>query len=332
MPERRFQVVVTDFIADDLLPEQEILGDIADIIALNAFSEKDLRGKIEHADAVMLYHNLSIRESTISTMTRCKLIVRCGVGYDNVDHRFARERGIDVGNVPDYGTEEVADSAIGMMLTLTRGIHFMNTKLQAGPAEWTYLPVAPLHRLREQVFAVLGLGRIGTAAALRAKALGMDVVFYDPYRPDGTEKALGIRRVDSIEALVRKAFVLSLHTPLTPETKQIINAETIAKMPRGGYIVNTSRGAVADPHAVLDAITTGHLAGAGLDVLPTEPPLDDDRLIQAWRDPKHPAFARLILNPHSAFYCEEGLRDMRVKGSQACRKALLNLPLTNRVN
>ncbi|VTS06743.1 C-terminal binding protein [Tuwongella immobilis] len=332
MTDRRFRVVVTDFIADELAPEKEILGDIADVVALNAFSEEDLRGSIEDADAIMLYHNLSIRQETIARLTRCKLIVRCGVGFDNVDYRFARERGIDVGNVPDYGTEEVADSAIGMMLTLTRGIHYLNATLQNKPGEWTYLPVAPLHRLRGRTFGVLGLGRIGTAAALRAKALGMDVLFYDPYRPDGTDKSFGLRRVDSLEDLLRQSFVLSLHTPLTPETKQIIDAAAIAKMAPGSYLVNTSRGAVADPHAVLDAVLSGHLAGAGLDVLPTEPPSEDDRLLRAWRDPQSPAYSRLILNPHSAFYCEEGLREMRTKGSQACRKALLNLPLTNRIN
>ena len=115
----RFRVVVADFITDELRPEREVLGDIADLITLNANSESDLVGKIEDADSVMLYHNIIISKETIARLKHCKLIVRCGVGFDNVDYRFARERGIPVGNVPDYGTEEVADSAIGLMLAMT---------------------------------------------------------------------------------------------------------------------------------------------------------------------------------------------------------------------
>src|SRR5215203_60411 len=143
----RFRVVVADFITDELRPERDILGDIADLTCLDANSEADLRGKVEDADAVMLYHNIIISRDTISRLTKCRLIVRCGVGFDNVDHKFARERGIPVGNVPDYGTEEVADSAIGMMLALTRGINFLNNRLQRKVGAWMYTPVAPLRRL-----------------------------------------------------------------------------------------------------------------------------------------------------------------------------------------
>ena len=186
----RFRVVVADFIADELRPERDTLGDIADLEMLNANSEADLVGRIEDADAIMLYHNIAITRGTIGRLERCKLIVRCGVGYDNVDHRFARERGIPVANVPDYGTEEVADSAIGMMLALTRGSRSSTTASSArrvrGP---TCRP--PLLRLRGRVFGIVGLGRIGTATR-RAKALGMDVAFYDPYKQDGYDKALGV--------------------------------------------------------------------------------------------------------------------------------------------
>src|SRR5262249_37192360 len=159
---------------------------------LNANAEADLRGKIEDADAVMMYHNIVISKDTIARLTQCKIIVRCGVGYDNIDHQFARTRGIPVANVPDYGTEEVADSAIAMTRALARGINFFNRRLQRQPAAWSYMQGAPILRLRGRVFGIIGLGRIGTATALRAKALGMDVAFYDPYKPDGYDKALGV--------------------------------------------------------------------------------------------------------------------------------------------
>ncbi|AMV26671.1 Putative 2-hydroxyacid dehydrogenase [Gemmata sp. SH-PL17] len=328
----RFRVVVADFLADALKPEHELLGDMADVVALNATSEADMIGHIESADAVMLYHNIAITKETITRLQNCKLIVRCGVGFDNVDHRLARTKGIPVANVPDYGTEEVADSAIGMMLTLTRGINFFNNRLQRKSGDWSYMQGTPLVRLRGRVFGVIGLGRIGTAAALRAKALGMDVAFYDPHKQDGYDKANGIRHVEKLDDLFRQSFVLSVHCPLTEETRHIVDARGIGLMPDGSYLVNTARGATVDATAIPAAIRSGKLQGAAIDVLPVEPPPADHPLLVAWRDPADPCYDRVILNPHSAFYSEEGLLDMRVKGAQACRRALLGEPLRNIVN
>ncbi|KAB2668016.1 MAG: C-terminal binding protein [Verrucomicrobia bacterium] len=328
----RAKVVVTDFLAEPAECERRILGDIADVVMLDAKGETDLVGRIEDADAIMMYHVIRIGERTIDALRHCKLIVRCGVGFDNVDGAAARRRGIPVANVPDYGTEDVADSAIGMSLALGRGIHFLNSRLRRGEGPWTYRQAQPVARLRGRTFGIIGLGRIGTAAALRAKALGMKVVFYDPYLPDGYDKSLGVTRVETLDELLRDAHVVSPHCPLTPETRHIMNRDTIARMPRGSILVNTSRGAVVDPLAVLDALSSGHLAGAGIDVLEFEPPSPDHPLLLAWRDPGHPAHDRLILNPHSAFYSEEGLVDMRVKGSENCRRALLGTVPRNIVN
>jgi D-3-phosphoglycerate dehydrogenase/C-terminal binding protein len=249
-----------------------------------------------------------------------------------VDHAFARTVGIPVGNVPDYGSEEVADTALAMALSLARGVHYMNSRLRAMEGPWAYLQVVPLARLRGSTFGVVGLGRIGTAAALRAKALGMDVIFYDPYKPDGYDKALGIRRVETLEELLAGSLVVSIHCPLTDETRHMIDAQAIARMPKGSYLVNTARGAVLDTKAVPPAIASGHLAGAGIDVYEHEPPTAEDPLLAAWRNPDHPAHHRLILNPHAAFYSESGLLDMRLKAAEACRRALLRLPLRNIVN
>ena len=129
-----------------------------------------------------------------------------------------------------------------------------------------------------------------------------------------------------------RPHVVSLHCPLTPETRHLINRETIATMPSGSFVVNTARGGVVDVRAVLEAIASGHLRGAAIDVLETEPPPDDDPLIQAWRDPDHPAHDRLILNPHAAFYSEEGLLDMRLNGSRNCLRVLRGENPLNIVN
>lgn len=329
----RFRVVVTDFLTDPLEPERRALADLADVVALDAHSEDDLVGKVEDADALLVFHHVLLTRHTLERLRKCRLIVRCGVGVDSIDLAAARALGIPVANVPDYGTEEVADSAIALALALARGVNLLNRHFQADPqARWVPDPVKPLLRLRGRVFGVVGLGRIGTAAALRAKALGMDVVYFDPYKPDGYDKALGIRRAEELPDLLRQCHILSLHCPLTRETNRLIGAAALAQLPRGAFLVNTARGAVVDTAAVLPAIESGQLAGAALDVLPAEPPLPDDPLVRAWRDPTHPAHERVILNPHAAFYSEEGLNDMRAKGAGNVRRVLLGQPPRNVVN
>lgn len=325
-------VVVADQHHGSIEVEQEILGGHARVVSLDAGSEEQLWGHVDDASALMIFHTIRISSATISRLKHCKLIVRCGVGYDNVDYVFARSQGIPVANVPDYGTEEVADSAIGLALSLTRGIAFQNTKLRPADARWTFNHVAPLHRLRGRTFGIVGLGRIGTAAAVRARALGMSVAFYDPYKADGYDRAIGARRVESLDELLSQSYVLSCHCPLTPETQHLIDAAALEKMQPGSYLVNTSRGGVVDIGAIPGAIASGRLAGAGIDVLPDEPPPADHPLIVAWRDPQHPAYHRVILNAHNAFYSEEGLRDMRSKGAEACLRALNGAPLRNVVN
>ena len=329
---RKYKVVVTDLIADNLAPEKRVLGDLAEVIALDSHGEEDLVGRIEDVDAMMVYHTVSLTPATIDRLKNCKVIVRGGVGYDNIDRQRARQRGIPVANVPDYGTEEVADSAIGYLLALTRGIARINSLAQAGIEPWSYEHMAPLHRLRGRVLGIVGLGRIGTATALRAKSLGMDVVFYDPYKPNGYDKALGVRCEERFDALLAQSYVLSLHCPLSDETFHLINRETIAKLPAGAYLINTARGAVVDTTALPEALASGQLAGAGIDVLEQEPPAANHPLLVAWRDPSHPAHSRLILNPHSAFYCEEGKVEMRSKAAEGCRRAMCGEPIPNIVN
>jgi C-terminal binding protein len=329
--DKPFKIIITDFVADSLPFEKEIIGDYARLVTLDAHDEKEMEGKIEDADAIIMYHSVTMSSSTLDRLHHCRLIVRAGVGIDNIDHTYARSLGIPVANIPDYGSEDVADTAIGMILALTRGIHYLNSRLREGTGEWSYQQVKPLKRMRGCNIGVIGLGRIGTAAALRAKALGMNVIFYDPYKPDGFDKALGIGRVESLQHLLEKVEVLSLHCPLTTETAHLINENTLAHLARGSYLVNTARGGLVDTAVIAAAITSGHLAGAAFDVLEQEPPIDDP-LVNAWKDPKHPAYHKLIVNPHSAFYSEEGLKEIRVKSAQACLRALQGGEVRNIVN
>ncbi|GIW99919.1 MAG: dehydrogenase [Pirellulaceae bacterium] len=328
----RFRVLITDYIGEPLDIEREVLGDIADVAAVNARCNADLVGKVEQADGLLVYHFVSIDRALIERMPNLRVIGRCGAGYDNIDVEFATMRGIAVTNVPDYGTEDVADAAMAMALSLARGTYRMANICHAGTDTWTYELVVPLYRLRGRVFGIFGLGRIGMATALRAKAFGLDVVFYDPYVSDGTEKALGIRRAESLEALLRQSHIVSCHCLLSPETRQAINQETVQWMPDGAILVNTARGAIVDPMAVLAALESGKLMGAAVDVLEQEPPDPDHPLIRAWRDPQHPAYHRLMITPHAAFYSEEGLAHMRRKGAENVRRVLLGQPCRNIIN
>jgi D-3-phosphoglycerate dehydrogenase/C-terminal binding protein len=326
------RVVVTDFLTEPLEIEREILGDLADVVALEARTADDLRGRVSDADALLVYHFVQIDRSVLDELKRCRLIVRCGAGVDNVDCAHAAQLGIAVANVPDYGSEEVADTAIGALLTLARGTHFLNQRCRRPGELWSYALAAPLERLRGRVLGIIGLGRIGTAAALRGKALGLDVVFYDPYLPSGHDKALGIRCADSLEELLAQSHIVSLHCPLTDETHHMIDVAAFAAIPSRAIIINTARGGVVDAGAVLRGLENGHLLGAALDVLEREPPSEDDPLLVAWRNPEHPAHDRLLLTPHAAFYCEQGLLEMRRKGSENCRRILLGKAPRNVVN
>jgi D-3-phosphoglycerate dehydrogenase/C-terminal binding protein len=328
----KYKVVVSDFITDAVEPEKRILGELADVIALACSNENDLSGQIEDANAIMLYHCITLSRKTIERLTGCKVIVRCGAGYDGIDYVVARDHGIPVANVPDYGTEEVADSAISLMLALTRGVLWHNASMQARVEPWTYALVKPLYRLRGRVFGVIGFGRIGTVAVLRAKAFGMDIVFYDPYKPYGYDKSIGVRRVEHLDELLVQSHILSLHCPLKEETFHLIDRQAISKMPVGAYLINTARGVVVDTAVLPEAIASGKLAGAGIDVLEQEPPVADDPLLTAWRNPHHSAHHRLIINPHSAFYSEQALVEMRTKGAEACRRALCGEPIPNIIN
>ncbi|MEY4377846.1 MAG: Glycerate dehydrogenase, partial [Pseudomonadota bacterium] len=175
------QIFVTDLITEPLDCERRVLDGHAEVRALNVRSQEELGNQIDEADGVMLYHYLRLDRPQIERLKKCRIIARPGVGYDNIDIVAARERGIPVVNVPDYGTEEVADSALGMALTLTRGAHLLNSRLRRGLGAWNVTQAAPVHRLRGRVFGIIGCGRIGSATALRAKSFGFQVVIYDPF-------------------------------------------------------------------------------------------------------------------------------------------------------
>lgn len=263
----------------------------------------------------------------IALFPNLRVIVRMGVGYDRLDRPTLASRNVTVCNVPDYGTCEIADHALALALSLRRGV-LLHHEHQRGdhPAPWMYIDSPLVQRLQQHTFGILGLGRIGKAAALRAKAFGWNVLFYDPYQPNGIDKAMGVERTRDIRELFRRSTTLSVHCPCTRETRGMVTYELLSLLPRGAVFVNTGRGEVVDLDAVEWCLKEGIISGAGLDVLPEEP-IPEDRvhsLIQAYRRKEDWLVGRMAITCHTAFYSPESFVDIRVKSAETMRNVLID--------
>ncbi|MEW5974187.1 MAG: C-terminal binding protein [Acidobacteriota bacterium] len=300
--------------------EQQVLEGCATVHLLRLSSDVDFLPHRDKASAIILWHQLALTRQLIEQLSKTRLIVRNGVGFENVDIVAAAERGIAVCNVPDYGTEEVADHAITLALCLNRQMPALAKDIQQG--NWRWQTALKARRLRGKSFGIVGCGRIGTATALRAKALGLNVSFFDPYLPQGYQKAIGVARFTRLADLLHSADFVSLHTPLTEETRYLIDSEQLRSMKSEAYLINTSRGPVVRQTALEEALEKGWIAGAALDVLEHEPAGLDSLL----------RFGNCILTPHSAFYSQESLVEMRRTAAQTVRDALTGNGFANVVN
>jgi C-terminal binding protein len=317
---RRGTVVIADFLEDDQY-EAPVLGPDVRIVLARAHTEDELAASLAEADALILFHDIeAMTDASFARAPRLKAIVRAGVGVNNVDFTAAARRGIGVCNVPDYGTEEVADHAMALLLALVRHLPESDASMRRG--EWEYRVAAETVRLRGKTLGLVGCGRIGSAMALRARAFGLDVVFYDPYVPPGLDKALGLRRASTLDVLLAESHFLSLHCDLRPSSRHLIDARAFEAMRPGAILVNTARGPVVDQSALLEALDRGRLYAAGLDVFEHEP-LSDERLRN---------HARVLLSPHSAFYSKEGFIELRTKTAQEVARVLDGEPPVNLVN
>lgn len=324
------KVVITDYLTPPADIEEQELAGLASLHFLQARFGDNLHGRMRDADAIILFHEVTLPAPIIAELDRCRVIVRCGVGYDAVDIRAAGAKGIPVSNVPDYGVDEVADHAIGLLLACNRGIVRAERKLRHSLTPWDKGAVGSVPRLSELTLGIVGLGRIGAATALRAKAHKLRVIACDPYLRPGMEKVLNVPLVD-LPTLLSQSDIVTLHTPLTEETHHLINAAALARMKPTALLINTARGAVVDVDALAVALREGRIAGAGIDVLPCEPPDPNLPLIKLWQEPTDPP-VNLIITPHTAFFSDSGLVEMRLKAAQEIARALRGEPLRNCVN
>ena len=313
--------------ADDAV-ERRVYGDGVTVIFrdtqdLSELSDADAAG----ADGLMILRQ-SVQAADFARFSKLRCVVRMGVGYDKIDRRAAAAHQVVVCNVPDYGTTEVADHAIALTMALRRGLLLHHDwQRQPDGAPWKAVFDPLIRRTGRLTFGVVGQGRIGTAAALRAKALGYRVVFFDPYRPNGAELSIGVERALTLPDLLRQTDTLSIHAPLTPETKGLIGARELALLPRGAVVINTARGPIIDIDALAAALKSGHLSGVGLDVIPVEPPVAPvPELLRAYRAREKWTEGRLIITPHSAFHTPEAWEDIRSKGAETMRAFIAGAP------
>lgn len=277
---------------------KEKLRDLAVVKTVQNETGKELGRVLRDASAIIIDVDVNISRDVIEEMKKCRIIVTASGGYDHVDLETASSRGVFVSNVPGYCAEEVADHTIGLLIALTRKILILNKSTKAG--RWDdWAAAEPVFRLRGRTLGIVGLGRIGTAVALRAKAHGLEVITYDPYIPIGRDASVGVKGVD-FDYLLREADIISMHVPLTDETRYMIGSREFEKMKRGVFIINTARGAVIDTTALVEALNSGKVAGAGLDVFEKEPPDLDDPLLR---------MDRIIVTPHTGFLSVESQRD-----------------------
>ncbi len=307
--------------ADDVILEAETLAGTANVRGIKVKDETELPAWFDDLDAIIIWHQVKLTESSLKRLKKCRMIVRNGVGFDNVDVKVAGSMGIAVCNVPDYGTEEVADHSMALALAISRNLFPFKEQTQKMGWDWK-IGEDILKRFRGRVFGIIGLGRIGTAVALRAKAFGYDVVFYDPHLSAGVEKAIGVRRAWKLDELLKQADLISLHCPLNDETEGMLGKEQFAKMKDGVFVVNTARGGIIDQNELKKALKSGKVTGAGLDVLNTEPPNDPELL----------ELPNIIVTPHAAFYSQESFDECRRSSAVVVKRCLDDGVIMNLVN
>jgi lactate dehydrogenase-like 2-hydroxyacid dehydrogenase len=318
----KIKILIPDRLEEPADIEESVFGDEFDVILYQAKSSLDIPQKDwEECNAVLAWHDINYTSELLAKMKNCKVIVRVGVGYDNVDLVAARENNIIVSNIPDYGTDDVADHSMALILTISRGILEYNNSAKSG--FWSWDKANNLSRIKGSTLGIIGLGRIGTAVALRAKSFGLKVIFYDPYKDYGYEKALSIERVDSLLELAKHSDIITIHTPLTEETNKMIDVDFFNKCKNDSILINTARGTIVDLDDLYEAMVSSKISKVGLDVLPVEPPDTNHPLIKKWYSNDKEWEGRIIITPHSAFYNSDSYIEMRKKAAEEALRVLL---------
>ena len=301
----RLKVVVTDYIEDNLDWEAQELNKAG--IAFEAYQlkfrpEEEVLEKIRDADVIVV-NMVKMTASIISKLSKCRLIIRHGIGYDNVDVDACTRQGIQFAYQPDYCKEDVAEHAISLLFACARKIVRSRKTLEDSSAsgQWDFSNLFPIYRLDGKTLGIIGVGRIGSRVYRKLRTFGLRIIGCDPYLSEKRKADLNLEFVDQ-ETLFKTSDFVTLHTPLTDETRHIVNSETLGLMKPTAYVINTSRGPMVDTDALATALRNGTIAGAAIDVYDQEPP-----------PPDYPLFKldNAILTPHLGWASEEAGWEIR---------------------
>ncbi len=282
--------------------EKEVIRNAGgEMIIGDCNTPEDVLAQAGDAEVLLLSWKNIVPPAVMDALPNVRLIIRWGVGYDQIDVAAATARGIAVGNAPKYASEDVAEQAIALLLSCARRVSWFHHRMQRG--EWSAANSNKIYRMKGRTLGLIGIGRIGAAVARRAIGLGLNVIAYDKVLSDDAVRAVGATP-RSMDQVLAESDYISVHVPLSAATRHLINAECFAKMRQGAIIINTSRGPVIDEAALIDAINSGHLGGAGLDVFEQEPLAKDSPL----RSMEH-----VVITPHMAAYSEEAWHGLRVE-------------------
>jgi D-3-phosphoglycerate dehydrogenase len=306
-----YRVVITDADYPDVAQERAILQAVgAELIREQLTAEDDLIRVLAGADVVLNQFS-QVTARVIDSLDRCRGIVRYGVGFDTVDVEAATRRGIYVCNVPDYGTDEVSDHAITLLLAVSRKLMTLAQGVQRGV--WSAEPAKPVGRLRGRTLGIIGLGRIGAMTAAKAQAFGIRVIAADPLRPMHYFAERNVGRA-TLDDLLRESDYISIHAPLSDATRHLIDERALGLMKPTAFLVNTARGGLVDGRALARALRTGQIAGAAIDVAEVEPIPRDSPLL---------GLENCLITPHAAWYSTESSAALqRLAGEEAARLVL----------
>lgn len=316
----KLRCLITDHGFPNLRHEEAVLGAAGvELIVAQCKTAEEVIAAAREADALLVQW-APVNAAVIAALTRCKVIVRYGIGVDNVDLAAAQARGIPVCNVPDYGVDEVAGHAVALGLALARQLPSLDARLRSGT--WKITPDRPMPALGEMTFATAGFGRIARSVHRMMTGFGGPRIAYDPFVSAAVMAAAGVEKVE-LGALFARSDILSLHLPLTAETKHFVSAARLATMKPTAIIVNTARGPLIDTVALAAALSAGTVAGAGVDVFEAEP-LPADHALRA--------APRALLTSHVAWYSESSIPRLQQLAAEEAVRGLRGEGLKNQVN
>ena len=315
----RAKVVISDYVWESLDVEKKTLGDLAELVALKTKKPEEFLDEAKDCDALLNTYAGPITAEVMARMPKCRIIARYGIGVDTIDLEAATRAGIIVTNNPTYCIEEVAEDAMALLLACARKVAFYDRMVRAG--RWEVPPGKPIQRIVGATLGLVGFGNIARQVAVRAAAFGMRVLYADPFVKEGQFKEPG-KKVE-LDQLLRESDFVSLHPPLTPQTRRMMNDDAFSKMKPTAYLVNCSRGPVIDTDALVRALDAKRIAGCALDTVDPEPLPNP-----------HPLRGRenVILNPHAAWYSEQAMKGLQAGAPGEVRRVLSGQWPVNVVN